>query len=333
MAASGGGLAEAWYRGDRWLWLLRPLEMLFRIAAHLRRNAYGAGLLRAYRPVQPVVVVGNITVGGTGKTPVVIALVEALQARGLRPGVVSRGYGASAPDASYPHIVGPGSSAADCGDEPLLIQRRTGAPVVVAPKRAVAVRALVEHAAVDLVLSDDGLQHYPLARDLEVVIIDAERGLGNGFCLPAGPLREPPSRLASVDMVLYRNGSDEASAVRYQPRYWVNVSSGEERPLDSFAGARDVDAVAGIGQPGQFFASLRDIGISAYTQVYPDHHAFTAVDFEDREGRTILMTEKDAVKCATIAGPDAWYLRVDAQLPDSLVERVVDLAAGGRARP
>ena len=305
--------------------------MVFRLFASLRRNAYGRGLLRAYHPGQPVVIVGNITVGGTGKTPVVIALVEALQARGLRPGVVSRGYGATAPDTTYPLQVSENSTAALCGDEPLLIQRRTGVPVVVAPRRPMAVQALVEHAEVDLVLSDDGLQHYPLARDLEIVIIDAERGLGNGFCLPAGPLREPSSRLNAVDRVLYRNGSDEKTAVRYQPRAWVNVLTGEERPLDSFASTRGVDAIAGIGQPEQFFATVRALGIESNTQAYPDHYAFTAADFDSHGGRTILMTEKDAVKCASIAGADAWYLRVDAQLPADLVEQVADLAAAGRA--
>jgi tetraacyldisaccharide 4'-kinase len=319
------GIAAAWYRGDRWLLLLRPLELLFRVVAFFRREAYGTGLFRSYRADRPVVIVGNITVGGTGKTPVVIALVEALQSRGLRPGVVSRGYGARAPEDTFPHIVTAASTARQCGDEPLLIQRRTGAPVVVSPKRPAAVRALLKSADVDIVFSDDGLQHYPLARDMEIVIIDAQRGLGNGYCLPAGPLREPPSRLASVDRVLYRNG-EGADAVRYQPVAWVNVNSGEQRALDAFSGREDLVAVAGIGQPEQFFASLRAMRMGASCKAFPDHHAFAAADFEPYAGATILMTEKDAVKCREIAGPDAWYLRVDAQVPVSLVDAVAALA-------
>lgn len=325
MPDPGRGIVAAWYRGDRWLLLLRPLEILFRAVALFRREAYGTGLFRAYRADRPVVIVGNITVGGTGKTPVVIALVEALQSRGLRPGVVSRGYGAKAPENTFPHVVTEASSALQCGDEPLLIQRRTGVPVVVAPKRSAAVQALLKCAEVDVVLADDGLQHYPLARDMEIVIVDAQRGLGNGYCLPAGPLREPPSRLSSVDRVLYRNG-EGADAVRYQPVAWVNVDSGEQRELDGFAGRERVVAVAGIGQPGQFFASLEGMGITAACKAFPDHHTFTADDFGPYAGSTILMTEKDAVKCREIAGPEAWYLRVDAQIPASLVDAVAALA-------
>jgi tetraacyldisaccharide 4'-kinase len=325
MPDAGRGITAAWYRGDRWLLLLRPLELLFRGLAFFRREAYGAGLFRSYRADRPVVIVGNITVGGTGKTPVVIALVEALQSKGLRPGVVSRGYGARAPHDTFPHIVTAASTARQCGDEPLLIQRRTGAPVVVAPKRPAAVRALLKSAAVDIVLCDDGLQHYPLARDMEIVIVDAQQGLGNGYCLPAGPLREPSSRLASVDRVLYRNG-DGVDAVRYQPVAWVNVDSGEQRELDSFSGREGLVAVAGIGQPAQFFASLESMGMAARCKAFPDHHAFTASDFEPYAGATILMTEKDAVKCREIAGPDAWYLRVDALVPTSLVDAVAALA-------
>ncbi len=325
MSSTGEGIAAAWYRGDRWLLLLRPLEFLFRGIVFLRRRAYGAGLFRAYRAERPVVIVGNITVGGTGKTPVVIALVEALQARGLSPGVVSRGYGARAPADTFPHRVTETSTAAQCGDEPLLIQRRTGAPVVVAPQRPAAVRALLKSARVDLVLCDDGLQHYPLARDMEIVVIDAERGLGNGYCLPAGPLREPPARLETVDRVLYRNG-EGIDAVRYQPTAWINVHSGESRPLQAFAGDSGLVALAGIGQPAQFFASLTGLGIAAECRAFPDHHAFVAADLAAFGDATILMTEKDAVKCADIAGPDTWYLRLDAQVPQSLVDSVAALA-------
>ncbi|QFU76127.1 tetraacyldisaccharide 4'-kinase [Halioglobus maricola] len=324
------GLEAAWYRGAAWLWLLRPIEFLFRLLAAVRRGAYGRGLIRAYRSERPVVIVGNITVGGTGKTPVVIALVEALKERGLRPGVISRGYGATAHIATFPHRVSAASDAADCGDEPLLIQRRTGVPVVVSPRRAEAAKILLASGDVDVVLSDDGLQHYALARDLEIVVIDGQRGLGNGFCLPAGPLREPASRLRSVDRVIYRGGDKPDASVTYLPECWINVRTGEARPLDAFAETRDAVAIAGIGQPGQFFATLDGLSISAERRTFPDHHAYTQVDFTGLENRTILMTEKDAVKCASLAEPgvgeDAWYLRIDAVLPSSLIERVVEIA-------
>lgn len=324
MTGGGGGLEAAWYTRTWWLWLLRPLELVFRTVAALRRQLYRRGLLRTYRAPKPVVVIGNITVGGTGKTPVVIALVEALQARGFRPGVVSRGYGAE--PGRFPRTVTHDSSAAQCGDEPLLIFRRTGAPCVVGPDRGAAVRDLLQQDAVDIVIGDDGLQHYALERDLEVALLDAARGVGNGFCLPAGPLREPVSRLDSVDFVLYRNGTDPATAFSYQPRAWVNLASGEERGLDAFAG-QTVTALAGIGQPAQFFATLSALQIEARKHVFPDHHRFTAGDFAGLPAGPILMTEKDAVKCHALAGEETWFLRIDACLPQGLIDAVAQLAA------
>lgn len=323
MTGTSQALEAAWYRGSWWLWLLRPLELLFRLLAAVRRLCYKAGILKIYRATVPVVVVGNITVGGTGKTPVVIALVEALLARGIQPGVVSRGYGADAGD--FPRAVHADSSAAECGDEPLLIHRRTGAPCVVGPDRSAAVRELLRHHPVDLVISDDGLQHYALGRELEVALLDGQRGVGNGFCLPAGPLREPGSRLDSVDFVLYRNGAEAESAVSYEPQAWVNLASGEQRALESFAGL-SVDAVAGIGQPAQFFATVRALGAEPQERVFPDHHRFTVADFAGLGPGPILMTEKDAVKCRFLAGEDSWFLRISANLPSRLVDAVVHLA-------
>ncbi len=319
-----GGLEGAWYRGDRWLWLLRPVEVLFRTLVFLRRSLYRGGLLSVYRAGKPVVVVGNITVGGTGKTPVIVALVEALQAAGLRPGVVSRGYGATA--GRFPHRVGDGSTAADCGDEPLLIYRRTGCPCVVDPDRPAAVRALLAEEPVDLVLSDDGLQHYALGRDLEIAVVDAGVGLGNGFCLPAGPLREPPARLRQIDYVVYRGGQDPASAVRYRPEALVSLASGATRPLSPQGLAATVYAVAGIGRPQPFFDTLSAAGFRVLPRVFPDHHGYDAGDFAGLGDRPVIMTEKDAVKCAGIAGDNAWYLRISAELPSRLSEAVIALA-------
>jgi tetraacyldisaccharide 4'-kinase len=324
MTARAGGIAAAWYRGAWWLWLLRPLELVFRTVAALRRQCYRHGFFSTYRSDKPVVVVGNITVGGTGKTPIVIALVEALRRAGLRPGVVSRGYGATHGD--FPRRVSADSSAGDCGDEPLLIFRRTGCPCVVSPDRPEAVRALLAQADVDIVISDDGLQHYALERDLEIVVVDKDAGLGNGFCLPAGPLREPPSRLAEVDQVLYRGSEDPADGVSYRIEGLVNLVNGEHRALDAAAFPDWVVALAGIGRPQQFFNTLRGAGLQLETRVFPDHHAYVADDFADLPSRPLIMTEKDAVKCQGLVGDNAWYLKISAVLPDALINRVVTLA-------
>lgn len=321
-------LVRAWYAQAAWLWLLRPLELLYRLLILLRRWSFRAGLRRVYRAPVPVVVVGNITVGGTGKTPVVIALVEALQARGLRPGVVSRGYGAAA-GAIYPHRVGAESSAADCGDEPLLIYQRTGAPCVVAPDRPAAVRALLAAAPVDLVLCDDGLQHYALARDFEIALLDAQRLLGNGFCLPAGPLREPAARLRQVDWVLHRGSSDPDTGTRYAIDGLLPLLA--EAAAAPPAPGTAVQAVAGIGQPAQFFASLESMGYRVTGHSFADHHAFRPEDFAGLGEGPVIMTEKDAVKCRAFAGQggrgaNLWYLQISAQLPAALIERVAALA-------
>jgi tetraacyldisaccharide 4'-kinase len=317
------GLVHAWNNGAWWLWLLRPLEWLFRCLAALRRQLYASGLLSCYRADKPVVIVGNITVGGTGKTPIVIALVEALQAQGIAVGVVSRGYGARG--GVFPHTVGDASTSADCGDEPLLIYQRTHCPCVVAPSRPAAVRALLESFAVDILICDDGLQHYALARDLEIAVLDTQVGVGNGFCLPAGPLREPVSRLRSVDYVLYRGSDDPRNGVCYDPDCLVNLATGEQRPVAAYAIGKAVYALAGIGQPAQFFASLNRVGFEVEQRVFPDHHAYSAADLGDLCDKPIIMTEKDAVKCREFAGANAWYLRINARLPAALTAAVAAL--------
>ena len=318
------GLVAAWYRADWWLWLLRPLELFFRSFAAVRRQCYRWGLLTRYQPETPVVIVGNITVGGTGKTAVVIALVEALQGMGVRAGVVSRGYGATA--SHYPYTVTDASAADECGDEPLLIYRRTRCPCVVDPARATAVASLVDSFDVDVVISDDGLQHYALARSMEIVVLDAERGVGNGFCLPAGPLREPASRLRSVDYVLHRGGDDPMTGVRYQPDGLVNIRSGERRPACPESVGNRVNAVAGIGQPMQFFESLRLLGFEIEQHEFPDHHNFSPADLSGLPDRPIIMTEKDAVKCTEWAGDNAWYLSINVQVPNAVIQAVAALA-------
>lgn len=316
-------LSRAWYARAWWLWLLRPVEILFRLLASLRRTLYQSGVLHSYRAAKPVVVVGNITVGGTGKTPVVIALVEALQCRGITVGVVSRGYGATASD--VPLVVSDTSSTAQCGDEPLLIHRRTGCPCVVAPSRAAAVRKLITEFNPDIILCDDGLQHYALKRDLEIAVFDAQRRWGNGFCLPAGPLREPVARLRTVDFVLYRGGKKDSSAICYEQDALVNLASAEQRAVSPEKLGPRVHAVAGIGQPEQFFSALEQRGFGVEHHVFPDHHCYEPADFGQLMDRPIIMTEKDAVKCRDMAGPDAWYLKISAQLPDEVIDAVAKL--------
>lgn len=313
-------LQRHWYGRPGWLWLLLPLEGLFRLLAALRRLLFRIGLLRRYRAPAAVVVVGNIAVGGTGKTPVTLALCRALRDFGYRPGIVSRGYGARPPH--VPFLVKPDTDPHHAGDEPLLLARRSGCPVVIAPRRADGVRDLLKVADCDVVICDDGLQHYALARDIELVVVDGERGLGNGHCLPVGPLREPASRLAAVDAVLI-NGANrcgiDGDAFELVPTALVNLVSGEQLAPQAWAGRR-VHALAGIGNPQRFFAALRELGIDPIEHPLPDHHRFEASDLRFGDGLPLVMTEKDAVKCAPFAGADCWYLAVEAVLPDSLIE-------------
>jgi tetraacyldisaccharide 4'-kinase len=324
MARLSQALPAAWYRADGWLWALRPLELVFRAGAALRRRLYRMGWLSVFQAPKPVVVVGNIAVGGTGKTPVVIALVEALAARGLRVGVVSRGYGARR--GTFPHVLDQDSRVDDCGDEALLLYRRTGCPCVVDPSRVAAVQTLLDRFDVDLVICDDGLQHYALGRDLEIVLVDALLGHGNGFCLPAGPLREPVSRLRSVDFVLYRGDGADDDTVVYEPDALVNLRSAEHRTVDTGSIGTKVHALAGIGQPDQFFRDLRKAGFELEAHVYPDHHGFCEDELRPLAGKPVIMTEKDAVKCTHLAGDDAWYLKISARLPQGLVSAVAALA-------
>ena len=326
MATGNSRLVAAWYRGAWWLWLLRPLEVVFRSVVALRWAFYRLGILSVAVPARPLVVVGNITVGGTGKTPIVLALVEYLQTRGIRPGLVSRGYGATRD--KFPHTVNRQSKAEDCGDEALLIFLRTGCPCVVAPSRPAAVRQLLQEFEVDILLSDDGLQHYAMGRTMEIAVLDQDRGIGNGFCLPAGPLREPVSRLQRVDHQLIRGSDDPAEGVRYAPVSLVNLETGEEFPASPGALSAEVHGVAGIGQPEQFFDSLTELGFVVEAHRFADHHLFRSDDFAGLSDKPIIMTEKDAVKCREFTGANAWYLKINALLPEQLLQSIERLARG-----
>lgn len=309
-----------WYgdrRRSRWL---APLGALFaRLAAGRRRR-----LQARARPVGvPVVVVGNITLGGTGKTPLIIALARRLREAGWRPGVVSRGYGGRAP--AYPLFVTPHTPVAHCGDEPLIIASESDCPVCVAPDRVAAAWQLVAEGC-DLILSDDGLQHYRLARELELAVVDGRRGLGNGRCLPAGPLREPASRLAEVDWVLVNDADGgrqlpslpmASVSMALKPRAWHPVAGGEGRELAYFAPGTVVHAVAGIGHPERFFRTLESLGLEPERHAFSDHHRFRPADLRFADRRPLVMTAKDAVKCRAFAQPHWWYLSVTADLPES----------------
>lgn len=315
-------LNRAWYGRPGPLWGLLPLEYLYRGATALRRH-----LVRRERSADapPVIVVGNITVGGTGKTPVVIALAQWLQREGFRPGIVSRGYGGRA--AGYPCEVTADTPADIAGDEACLMARRTGLPVVVSPRRREAVAQLAAHYRCDVVVSDDGLQHYAMARDMEVVVIDGGRGLGNGHCLPVGPLREPASRLRQVDVILVNGEAaaplpDGALPMRLRAGDLVALHGGERRAVPQWRASKRVHAVAGIGHPQRFFATLAGLGFEVVAHPYPDHHRFSAADLTFSDELPVIMTEKDAVKCREFARPDWWALRVDAELPAAFYTRL-----------
>ena len=303
---------------------LYPVSLVFAAVTALRRAAYARGLLRAHSVGAPVVVVGNITVGGTGKTPLVLWLAALLQRHGLRPGIVSRGYGGRATRAT------PVTADADprvVGDEPLLLARRSGCPVYVGRNRVAAAQALrAAHPACNVIVSDDGLQHYRLRRDMEIAVIDGARGLGNGLLLPAGPLREPARRLTRVDAVVVNGEPHEAwpGACRMQLEgtRFRNLRHPERIATARELEGRRVWAIAGIGHPPRFFAHLEALGMTFERRGFPDHHDYVEADLDLPGAEAIVMTEKDAVKCARFASDIHWVLPVDAA-PDPQLEQLV----------
>ncbi len=296
------------------LWpLLWPLSLLFGSISRSRRADYQTGKRTSYKAPVPVIVVGNITAGGNGKTPVVIWLVEKLQALGYKPGVVSRGYGAKAP--VYPLLVEDKTSTKHCGDEPKLIFKRTGAPVAVSPTRSDAVKALLP-LGVDIIITDDGLQHYALQRDIEIVVVDGVRRFGNESLIPLGPLRESTDRLAEVDFVITNGGtahSNEAAMV-LKPTLPVNLKTKQRESINKLDGR--LVAMAGIGHPPRFFSTLEQLGAKlAVQQGFVDHKDFEPSELNAlaAKGEHMIMTEKDAVKCSSYAQDNWWYLPVSAE--------------------
>ncbi|MBL8296778.1 MAG: tetraacyldisaccharide 4'-kinase [Rhodanobacteraceae bacterium] len=318
---------QVWYHDAAIPVSWRLLARLYGSLTALRRHAYARGWLKSYALGKPVVVVGNISVGGTGKTPLTIALVRALAARGLRAGIVSRGYGGSV---KGPVLLEDDSSPAQVGDEPVLMHALSGAPVAIGRDRVAAARILVARSDVDVVLADDGLQHYRLRRDIEICVIDGARRFGNRRQLPAGPLREPLSRLAQVDFRVCNGGLAHADEIQLHLRDEgaQRLVDGERVPLTAFAHRR-VHAVAGIGNPRRFFDSLRACRIEVIEHAFADHHCFRETDIAFGDGLPVLMTSKDAVKCRVFAQPDWWQVAVSAQLPerffDALAARIFAL--------
>ncbi|WP_306582052.1 tetraacyldisaccharide 4'-kinase [Dokdonella sp.] len=322
-------LNRIWYESAAVPWWLAALVPVYRALAALRQLPYALGLRRPARIGVPVVVVGNLVVGGSGKTPLVIALVAALRERGWRPGVVSRGYGGSARVAMR---VDDATSPTLAGDEPCLIRRRCGVPVAVGRNRAEAARLVLEQGA-DVVIADDGLQHPALARDIEICVIDGRRRFGNGRLLPAGPLREPLTRLYEVDFRVCNGSQAHAGEIGMQlvgSQAVPLAGTAPPRPVTDFAGQR-VHGVAAIGDPARFFASLRAAGLEVCEHAFADHHAFAAADLDFGDNLPVLMTEKDAVKCAAFARAGHWYVPITALLPAALADAVSTRLGGGKA--
>lgn len=317
-------MIERIWSGKSWLYiLLLPLSFLYGLITIIRYAAYKVGLSRSWKAPIPVVVVGNLTAGGNGKTPVVIWLVESLVKEGYRVGVVSRGYGGKAE--SYPLVLDENTPTTAAGDEPVLIYHRTKAPVAVAPKRSEAIQALLALNELDVIITDDGLQHYALQRDYEIVVIDGQRRFGNGWWLPAGPMRERAGRLNSVNALIVNGGQPEGSEVlmTLEGDTAVNIVTSENQPVTQL---QSVVAMAGIGHPPRFFASLENKGIALVnTHAFADHQ-----DYEQQQlsalvkpTQSLLMTEKDAVKCRSFAQPNWWFLPVKAQLSSNSEQEIL----------
>lgn len=324
-------LASHWYRSrlTALTFLLLPLSWIFNFVVSLRQFLYCLQVKKTHRFSVPVIVVGNITVGGTGKTPLVIWLANLLRAQGFKPGIVTRGVGGQQQQA--PRLVRSDSCVREVGDEAVLLAARSGCPVMIGINRVAAVKALLQQAQCDVVISDDGLQHYALHRDIEIAVIDGMRGLGNQRLLPAGPLREKPSRLKRVDFVV-RQGSETVSAnevsMQLQGNNLVALQGGQQKAMSDFKNQR-VHAVAAIGNPKRFFECLRTQQLDVIEHVFPDHYLFQAKDICFADNLPVIMTEKDAVKCREFASSQHWYYPVDVVLSKDLGSDILKKIHGG----
>ncbi len=305
---------------------LLPLSWVYRLVVWTRRSMYRLGLFKRQSLPVPVIVVGNIFVGGTGKTPLVLWVTRHIRSRQMRPGIITRGYGGKA--TQWPQLVDADSDPAQVGDEPVLLAQRSGVPVVASPDRVQAAQALIQHYGCNVIVSDDGLQHYRMKRDLEIVVIDAARGLGNGHCLPAGPLREPRRRLRSVDLLVANGGPSWLTPYYFTLRLekaWPLKEPSKTRPLKDFSGSK-VHAVTGIGNPDRFFAALARFGVEVIPHPFADHYPFEEKDVQFDDTLPVLMTEKDAVKCMSFADERHWAIPAEtvltAETERALIARV-----------
>lgn len=314
-----------WYRAHPLRWLLWPASQVFRALVSVRRLAYRRGWLRSFDPGIPVIVVGNVTAGGTGKTPLVIWLAARLRERGYRVGILCSGYGGQAE--RWPQPVAKSSDVSRVGDEALLLARRTLCPVVAGPDRVAGARLLLRPAPLDVIVTDDGLQHYRLRRAFELAVVDGTRGLGNGLCLPAGPLREPPSRLSQVDAVVVNSGDfGHRGMLRAKLRITrvYGLGSGAEKRIADFAGQK-VHAVAAIGNPGRFFDALEAERLVVEAHAHPDHAPLGPADVEFGDGLPVLVTEKDAVKCERFGSDRLWCVVTDLEFSQGHGERLLQI--------
>jgi tetraacyldisaccharide 4'-kinase len=319
-------LQRHWYRLSPLHLLLFPISLIFRALAASRRFLYRSGILASVKLPVPLIVIGNISVGGTGKTPLTLWLAQQLIENGWHPGIISRGYIKNGKQKEAPHAVAIDDSADEVGDEPLLMVQRAICPVWIGRDRPATALALLQaHPECDIILSDDGLQHYRMQREVEIVVVDGARRFGNGLLLPAGPLREPVSRLKNVDAVVINGDKaqgDEFSMHLEGTVFYNLLNPGITVPGSEFTGQR-LDAIAGIGHPQRFFSHLQRMGLECKTHAYPDHHRYTPDDIALDGADAILMTEKDAVKCAAFATEKCWVLRVDAQVSSALTQLIL----------
>ncbi|MSQ63119.1 MAG: tetraacyldisaccharide 4'-kinase [Betaproteobacteria bacterium] len=322
-----------WVRRGAVAWLLWPASILFGAVVFFRRLFYQLRIFKSHKAGIPVIVVGNLVAGGSGKTPLVLRIVEILREHGWKPGIVSRGYGGStAAKGGAPREANIASEPAEVGDEPILLARRSGCPVWVAPERGAACRALREqHPECDVIVTDDGLQHYALVRDIEICVVDG-RGFGNGFLMPAGPLREPRSRLSSVDAVVaHANADVKGYRMELLGETLARITDAHDvRPAKSFAGQK-VHAVAAIGDPKRFFLQLARFGMQPVPHPFPDHHLFLAAEIDFGDGAPVVMTEKDAVKCKRFAQAHHWVFRVNASLDPAFERWLLEKLSGSKA--
>jgi len=324
MLVSPEFIEDLWYGKHPLSIVLVPLAWCYQLSMIMRHLLYQSGILPTQKLNVPVIVVGNIVVGGTGKTPLVIWLTEYLKEKGYRPGIVSRGYKSKV--TQWPQQVRKDSNPELVGDEPVLVARKTGCPVAIAPNRYVAAKALIEHEQVDIVICDDGLQHYALERDIEIAVIDGIHRHGNGRCLPAGPLREPVGRLKSVDMIVCNSGALHGEfEMQYIPQKLCSVTDENNHcDIDQFRN-NSIHAIAGVGNPTRFFSSLRGRGVRVIEHKFPDHYQFRAEDIFFADDFPVVMTEKDAVKCTEFASEQHWYLPINVNMTNAFEHRLTIL--------